>query len=80
MDPRCLKYIHAAFAAFDIYLLKRHNSPADYIKDDSFTPDEIKDAEQYWEKYLKDDPQRCDTLVKMITAGLPGAQEGFTIE
>jgi len=75
-----LKYIHAAFAAFDIYLLKRHESPEQYIEDGSFTPDEIKDAALYWNKYLKDDPQRCDELVKMITAGLPGAQEGFSIE
>ena len=77
---KCLKYVHAAFAAFDIYLLKRHDNEQAYIDDGSFSAEEIEEARTYWEKYLANDPERCDALAKMITAGLPGAQAGFTLE
>lgn len=77
---KSLKYVHAAFAAFDIYLLKRHDSEQGYINDGSFSAEEVKEARTYWQKYLENDPQRCADLAKMITAGLPGAQAGFTLE
>lgn len=77
---RSLKYIHAAFAAFDIFLLKRHKTEQAYIDDGSFTADEIKEARQYWKNYLKNDPERQKELIDMITAGLPGAQAGFTLD
>ncbi|MBI9021046.1 MAG: mannonate dehydratase [Verrucomicrobia bacterium] len=77
---KSLKYIHAAFAAFDIYLLKRHETEQGYIDDGSFSAKEIKEARTYWEKYLQNDPQRQKDLADMITAGLPGAQAGFSIE
>jgi mannonate dehydratase len=74
-----LKYIHAAFAAFDIYLLKRHDHERDYIDDGSFTGEEIQEARLYWEQYLAQDAARQQQLIDMITAGLPGAQKGFTL-
>lgn len=77
---KSLKYIHAAFAAFDIYLLKRHDSEQGYLDDGSFSPKEIAEARVYWEKYLADDPKRQQELSDMITAGLPGAQAGFTLD
>jgi mannonate dehydratase len=77
---KTLKYIHAAFAAFDIFLLKRHNSEQGYIDDGSFTPAEVEEARRYWQSYLENDPERQKQLIAMITAGLPGAQEGFTLD
>lgn len=75
-----LKYIHAAFAAFDIYILRRHDNEQAYIADGSFSASEVDEARRYWEKYLKDHPERRDKLTAMITAGLPGAQDGFTLD
>lgn len=75
-----LKYIHAAFAAFDIYLLKRHDSEQAYIDDGSFSAEEVEEARTYWKKYLETSPERRKALTDMITAGLPGAQAGFSIE
>jgi mannonate dehydratase len=77
---KTLKYIHAAFAAFDIYLLKRHDSEQSYIEDGSFSPTEVEEARSYWDTYLADHKERQTELIAMITAGLPGAQEGFTLD
>lgn len=75
-----LKYVHAAFAAFDIYLLRRHEHEADYIADGSFTAEEVEQARNYWHDYLVHSPERQAKLTNMITAGLPGAQSGFNLE
>lgn len=77
---RTLKYIHSAFAAFDIYLLKRHDSEQGYIDDGSFTGEEVAEAKRYWDAYLAEHTDRQEELIAMITAGLPGAQEGFTLD
>ena len=77
---KSLKYIHAAFAAFDIYLLKRHEAEQGYIDDGSFSADEVEEARTYWTKYLQNDPKRQQELTDIMTAGLPGAQAGFTLE
>lgn len=77
---KALKYVHAAFAAFDIYLLKRHETEQGYIDDGSFTAKEVGEARRYWQTYLENDPQRREELAGMITAGLPGAQAGFTLD
>ncbi|HKL21584.1 MAG TPA: mannonate dehydratase [Tichowtungia sp.] len=77
---RSLQYVHAAFAAFDIYLLKRHDSEQGYIDDGSFTAEEVEAARAYWQKGLENDPGRRKALADMITAGLPGAQAGFTLD
>lgn len=77
---KSLKYVHAAFAAFDIYLLKRHDNEQAYIDDGSFSAKEVDEARQYWLQYLKSNSQRREELAGMITAGLPGAQAGFTLD
>jgi mannonate dehydratase len=77
---KTLKYVHAAFAAFDIYLLKRHDSVQGYIDDGSFSDAEAEEAGRYWATYLDKDEERQKRLIAMITAGLPGAQEGFTLD
>jgi mannonate dehydratase len=75
-----LEYIHDAFVAFDLFLLKRHNSIQEYIDDGSYTQEEIDSATSYWARFLEGNSQRCTSLTKMITAGLPGAQAGFTLK
>ena len=77
---KTLKYIHSAFAAFDIFLLRRHDSEQGYIDDGSFTIAETEEALRYWEAYLANDPERQQQLIDMITAGLPGAQKGFSLD
>jgi mannonate dehydratase len=76
---KSLKYVHAAFAAFDIYILKRHATEQGYIEDASFSAEEVEDARKYWKQYLETNPQRQKELEEIITSGLPGAQAGFTI-
>ncbi|MBL7016567.1 MAG: mannonate dehydratase [Kiritimatiellales bacterium] len=77
---KSLKYVHAAFAAFDLYLLKRHETEQGYIDDGSFSAAEVEEARKYWQQYLENNPQRREELAGMITAGLPGAQAGFTLD
>ncbi|MDZ8117951.1 mannonate dehydratase [Pontiella agarivorans] len=77
---KTLKYIHAAFAAFDIFLLKRHTSEQAYIDDGSFSAEEVEEARKYFKTYLAGNSERQQELIDMITAGLPGAQEGFTLD
>ena len=74
-----LEYIHDAFVAFDCFILKRHDDLADYIRDGSYSQDEIDAAKKYYQRYLADDPARRHDLTQMITAGLPGAQAGFSL-
>lgn len=75
-----LQYVHAAFAAFDIYLLKRHKDEQGYLEDNSYTQHEITAARAYWQEHLSGHPDACQRLTDMITAGLPGAQAGFTLD
>jgi mannonate dehydratase len=75
-----LEYMDDAFMAFDIYILKRHGSEQGYIDDGSYKAEDIAVARKYWEETLSKDKSRQEALTKMITAGLPGAQEGFTLE
>lgn len=77
---QALEYIHDAFAAFDIFILKRHDKPEEYVQDHSYTLEELDAATRYWKKYLEKDPNRSKSLTDMITAGLPGAQEGFSLD
>jgi mannonate dehydratase len=68
---KALKYSHTAFAAFELFLLKRKGAEAEY------TEKEKAEAEEYF-KVLTD--EKKSELVKTIIAGLPGAEEGFTLE
>ncbi len=78
-ESRALEYIHDAFVAFDVFILKRHDRIEAYIEDDSYTQEEIDAATHYYQKYLKTNPDYAQSLTEMITAGLPGAQEGFDL-
>ncbi len=66
-----LRFEAAAFAAFELYLLKRPGA------EESYNEDQKKKAKQYYEE-LSDANKAL--LVKNIIAGLPGSEEGYTIE
>ena len=68
---RALRFDTAAFAAFDIYLLKRPNAEKDY------TEVQRNKAKEYLETLTDADKAK---LIKNIIAGLPGAEEGYTLE
>jgi len=68
---KALKYNHIAFAAFELFLLKRKGAGENYSEEEKTEA----------EKYLKTlvDSKKLE-LIKTIIAGLPGAEEGFTLE
>ena len=66
-----LRFEATAFAAFELFLLKRPGA------EDSYTNSQKEAAKQYFEKASNEDKE---TLVRNIIAGLPGAEEGYTLE
>ena len=68
---RALRFDTAAFAAFDIHLLKRPNAEKDY------TEAQRNKGKEYLETLTDADKAK---LIKNIIAGLPGAEEGYTLE
>ncbi len=68
---KALRFDVTAFAAFELYLLKRPG--AQY----SYSDKEKEEAKIYIDKLSKEEKQK---LVKNIIAGLPGAEEGYTLE
>lgn len=60
-----------AMRAFDLYVLKRAQAQEEY------TSEEIAAAENYFDTLGKD---AIDDLTKSIIAGLPGAEEGYTLD
>ena len=68
---RALLFNKAAFAAFELFLLKRPGAENDY------TEQQKKNAEDYFENSSTEDQNK---LIKNIIAGLPGAEEGYTLE
>ncbi len=67
---KALRFDATAFAAFDIFILKRKNAEREY------SSKRITEAEAYFSKM--DEPAKT-TLQKNILAGLPGAEEGYTL-
>lgn len=68
---KALRFDVVAFAAFELYLLKRPGALETYSMDIQSA------AKAYFEK-LSESEQK--TLIKNIIAGLPGAEEGYTLE
>lgn len=71
-DGSCaLRFDQIAFAAFEMHILKRPGAEADYNES------EQAQAKAYFENMSQAD---IDKLTANIIAGLPGAEEGYTLE
>ena len=68
---RALRFDQIAFAAFDIHILQRPNAEKDYSQED------VLSAKNYFEQMTQADK---DNLVANIIAGLPGAEEGYSLD
>jgi mannonate dehydratase len=68
---RALRFDATAFAAFQLYLLKRPGA------DKQYTQEEQQRAADYLETLST---EQEDVLVSNIIAGLPGAEEGYTLD
>ncbi|CTQ55867.1 Mannonate dehydratase [Roseibium album] len=66
-----LRFEFAAYAAFDLFILKRESAQSDY------SADEIKAAETWIA--VRDEVSR-EKLTANIIAGLPGSEESYTLE
>ena len=66
-----LSYEIDALRAFDLFVVKRAKAAQDY------TEQEIQDAKAYFEAL---NPLQIESLTKSIIAGLPGAEEGYTMQ
>lgn len=66
-----LRFDHTAFAAFDLYILKRPGAEAEYSEADKHM------AQRYLETL---DQSARDKLVTTLIAGLPGAEEHYTLD
>lgn len=68
---KALRFDVVAFAAFELYLLKRPGAQ------DLYSEEEKVEAKTYAENLSEEEKQK---LVNNIIAGLPGAEEGYTLE
>ena len=68
---RALRFDATAFAAFDIFLLQRPGAEKNYSRD------QVQRAKELFQQMNDEDKQ---LLIKNIIAGLPGAEEGYTLE
>lgn len=67
---KALRFDQIAFAAFEIHILKRPHSENEYTKEE-----QVK-AQVYFDNMSQAD---IDKLTSNIIAGLPGAEEGYTL-
>ena len=68
---KALRFDATSFAAFDLYVLKRPGAEKDY------SLERTKKAKAYIESVGQNE---IDQLTKNILAGLPGSEEGYTLE
>ncbi len=68
---KALRFDCIAFAAFELHILKRPGAIQDY------NPQEQRQAAEY---YAAMSPADIDLLTANIIAGLPGAEEGYTMQ
>ncbi|WED29535.1 mannonate dehydratase [Vibrio sp. DW001] len=68
---RALRFDQIAFAAFELHILKRPGAQADYSEK------EQAEAKAYFDNMTQAD---IDKLTANIIAGLPGAEEGYTLD
>lgn len=68
---KALRFDVVAFAAFDLFLLKRPGA------ENSYTEQQQKAAKAYVKNISEDQKNQ---LVNNVIAGLPGAEEGYTLE
>lgn len=67
---RALRFDHIAFAAFELCILKRPGAFYEYSEHDQ---------QQARDYYAAMTPEQIETLTRNIIAGLPGAEEGYTL-
>ncbi|MBV7388702.1 mannonate dehydratase [Pasteurellaceae bacterium TAE3-ERU1] len=67
---RALRFDQIAFAAFEVHILKRPGA------EESYTEQELAQAKTYFDNMSQAD---IDQLTRNIIAGLPGAEEGYTL-
>ena len=68
---KALRFDVTAFAAFELYLLKRKGAASNYSEKQKF------EAKKYLESLSEIEKNK---LINTIIAGLPGAEEGYTLE
>ncbi|SBS25302.1 Mannonate dehydratase [Marinomonas spartinae] len=68
---RALRFDQTAFAAFDLFILQRSGS------ENTYTDVDIHAAKQYVEQLTQ---EQKDVLIGTILAGLPGAEESYTLD
>ncbi len=68
---KALRFDQIEFAAFELHILKRKGAEADY------SAEEIEQANRRFAEMREDEKTR---LTRNIIAGLPGAEEGYTLD